>query len=106
MAILTHILQAPVETHMLARVVTHVLARVITHVLVCYPMVQAHVLLHVLARVVTHVLAHVVTHVLARVIMHVHDYYLKTCLRAPTSSWWPFGSPRLRPLRPSGAQAG
>ena len=55
------------------------LARVVTHVLVCYPMVQARVLLHVLAYVVTHVLARVVTHVLARVIMHVHDYYLKTC---------------------------
>ena len=64
-AILTHILQARVETH--------VLARVVTHVLVCYPMVQARVLLHMLARVVTHVLA--------RVIMHVHDYYLKTCGR-------------------------
>ena len=63
-AILTQILQARVETH--------VLARVVTHVLVCYPMVQARVLLHVLARVVTHVLA--------RVIMHVHDYYLKTCI--------------------------
>ena len=62
-----------------ACVETHVLARVVTHVLVCYPMVQARVLLHVLARVVTHVLARVVTHVLARVIMHVHDYYLKTC---------------------------
>ncbi len=72
-AILTHILQARVETH--------VLARVVTHVLVCYPMVQARVLLHVLACVVTHVLARVVTHVLARVIMHVHDYYLKTCVQ-------------------------
>ena len=33
MAILTHILQARVETHVLARVVTHVLAHVVTHVL-------------------------------------------------------------------------
>ena len=39
-AILTHILQARVETHMLARVVTHVLARVVTHVL-------ARVIMHV-----------------------------------------------------------
>ena len=54
-AILTHILQARVETHVLARVVTHVLAHVVTHLLVCYPMVQA------------------------RVLTHVHDYYLKTC---------------------------
>ena len=48
-AIMTHILQARVETH--------VLARVVTHVLVCYPMVQARVLLHVLAHVFLHVLA-------------------------------------------------
>ena len=27
-------------------------------------------------------------------------------LRAPTSSWWPFGPAWLRPSRPSGAQAG
>ena len=31
-AIMTHILQARVETHVVARVVTHVLARVIMHV--------------------------------------------------------------------------
>ena len=35
MAILTHILQARVETNVLARVVTHVLAHVVTHVLAC-----------------------------------------------------------------------
>ena len=40
MAILTHILQARVETHVLARVVTHVLAHVVTHVL-------ARVIMHV-----------------------------------------------------------
>ena len=40
MAILTHILQAHVETHVLARVVTHVLACVVTHVL-------ARVIMHV-----------------------------------------------------------
>ena len=57
-----------------ARVETHVLARVVTHVLVCYPMVQARVLVHVLARVVTHVLAHAIMN------MHVHGYYLKTCV--------------------------
>ena len=51
-----HVL-ARVETHVLARVVTHMLACVVTHMIVCYPMVQA------------------------RVIMHVHDYYLKTCFR-------------------------
>ena len=34
--------------------------------------------------IMTHILqARVVTHVLARVIMHVHDYYLKTCPQDP-----------------------
>ena len=65
---MTHILQARVETH--------VLARVVTHVLVCYPMVQARVLLHVLARV----------------IMHVHDYYLKICFPIFTNLYFNFKS--------------
>ena len=45
-------------------------------------------------------LARVVTHVLARVIMHVHDYYLKTCIQDGSAQGdtiqltGPFGGPR------------
>ena len=62
-----------------AHVVIHVLAHVLLHVLAPFSTILAHVVILVLALVLLHVLA--------RVIIHVHDYYLKTCVPCPLEAF-------------------
>ena len=57
----------------------HMVKHTCRHVLAYCPMVKARVLIQVLARVVTHVLARAIMN------MHVHGYYLKTCVRGAYS---------------------